>query len=255
MSEDRHVKARSDEEVRRHAKSAKLAYRVDRVRPVDILGILRSRSVRTLYGRKELVFNVIDDEALGNIDAKTETSKHVVTITCKNSVEQDAEFGVGRARMTLAHELGHAIMHSGEPNFRLAGAQGKTALSQGAAYVSAEHQAKVFASAFLVHDEDATGMTAEEISVEFGISLEAAQICFVRLQKKAERDRSVERVLKIAEETKAALSQNSKPTYRNYLDDICTVCHQPTLVANGPKVSCETCGFNGDRFQDGDRAA
>ena len=203
MSEDRRVKARSDEEVRRHAKKAKLDCRVDRVRPVNILGVLRSVSVQTLHGRKELVFNVIDDEALGNIDAKTEASKNVVTITCKRSVERDAEFGVGRARMTLAHELGHAIMHSGEPNFRLAGAQGKTALSQDAAYVSAEHQAKVFACAFLVHDEDATGMSAEGISVEFGISLEAAQICFDRLQKKAERARSAERVLKIAEETKA----------------------------------------------------
>jgi Zn-dependent peptidase ImmA (M78 family) len=157
--------------------------------------------------------------------------------------------------MTLAHELGHAVMHSGEPNYRHAGAQGKTALSEETPYVSAEHQAKVFASAFLIHDEDAAGMTVEEISIEFGVSLEAAQICFDRLQRKAERARSAERVLKMAEQVKAALSRNVQPYRRAYLEDICTVCHRQTLVANGLKVFCETCGFNGDRFQDGDKAA
>jgi uncharacterized protein DUF955 len=193
MSEDRRVKGRPDEEVRRHAKNSKLDYRVDRVRPVNILRVLRSGSVLTLYGRKKLVFKVVDDEVLNKIDAKTETSKDRITITCKRSVERDAELGVGRPRMTLAHELGHAVMHSGEPNYRHAGAQGKTTLSEETPYVSAEHQAKVFASAFLIHDEDAAGMTVEEISIEFGVSLEAAQICFDRLQRKAERARSAEK--------------------------------------------------------------
>jgi len=255
MSEDRRVKGRSDEEVRRHAKNTKVDYRVDRLRPVNILRLLRSGSVPTLYGRKKLVLNIVDDEELGKIDAKTETSKDTVTITCKRSVERDAELGVGRPRMTLAHELGHAVMHSGEPDFRHAGAQGKTALSDETPYISAEHQAKVFASAFLIHDEDVAGMAVEEISVEFGVSLEAAQICFDRLQRKAERARSAERVLKMAEEVKAALRKNQEPRRQTYLEDVCTVCHQQTLVANWLKVSCETCGYNGDRFQDGDKAA
>ena len=139
MSEDRRVKGRSDEEVRRHAKNTKIDHRVDRVRPVNILRIVKSESIQTLYGRKKLVFKIVNDEALGKAYAKTETSKDTVTITCRRSVERDAELGVGRARMTLAHELGHAVMHSGEPNFRLAGAQGKTCLSADTPYVSAEH--------------------------------------------------------------------------------------------------------------------
>jgi hypothetical protein len=94
-------------------------------------------------------------------------------------------------------------------------------------------------------------MTVEDISVGFGVSLEAAQICFDRLLEKAERAWSVERVLKMAAEVKAALHSTPKA----YLEDLCTVCKQQTLVPNGPKVSCETCGFYGDRFQDGDKAA
>jgi hypothetical protein len=136
MSEDRRVKGRSDEEVRRHTKNTKLDYRVDRLRPVNILRLLRSGSVLTLHGRKKLVFKVVDDEVPGKIDAKTETSKDTVTITCKRSVERDAALGVGRPRMTLAHELGHAVMHSGEPNFWHADAQGKTVLSEDTPYIS-----------------------------------------------------------------------------------------------------------------------
>ena len=102
MSEDRRVKGRSDEEVRRHAKNTKLDYRVDRLRPVNILRLLRSGSVLTLHGRKKLVFKAVDDEVLGKIDAKTETSKDTVTITCKRSVERDTifQFTHGKVRRT-----------------------------------------------------------------------------------------------------------------------------------------------------------
>jgi hypothetical protein len=158
-----------------------------------------------LYGNKKLVFKVVDDNELGAVDARTEYSGETVTITCTRSVENSAALGVSRDRMTLAHELGHAIMHSGETNFRHAGATGATPLSATAACKSAEHQAKVFASAFLIHDDLAASMSIEEISVQFGVSLEAAKICFERLLKKAERARSIERVLKMNEEAKAAL--------------------------------------------------
>jgi hypothetical protein len=251
MSEDRRVKGRQDDEIRRIANDRKPDYRVSRVYPVNILRCLRTGSVRTLYGSKKLVFKVVDDNGLGAVDAKTEYSGDIVTITCKRSVENRAALGVGRDRMTLAHELGHAIMHSGETNFRHAGARGATPLSATTAYESAEHQAKVFASAFLIHDDIAANMSIEEISEQFGVSLEAAKICFERLLKKAERARSVERVLKMNEEAKAALL-GKKP----YLEDICTVCHRQTLLQSGnDQVSCDTCGFKGKRYQDGDKAA
>lgn len=112
----------------------------------------------------------------------------------------------------------------------------------------------MFASAFLIHDEDATGLNAREISERFCVSLEAAEICFERLIEKAERARSAERVMKINAEVKATLLGNERSRSR-YLDEICVICKQQTLVPNGAKVSCETCGFNGDRFQDGDKLA
>jgi len=222
-----------------------------------VLRCLQSGSIQTIYGRKTLIFKIVEDQELGSIDAKTEFSREAVTVTCKRSVELGARFGLDRHRMTLAHELGHATMHSGEAKFRLSGATGTTSLSEISAYTSAEHQAKVFASAFLIHDEDATTMTsAEEIAEQFGVSFQAASICLERLAKKAERARSVERVLKMSEEAKAALKNASTTKRPAYLDDICTVCHQQTLLPNGSnQVSCDTCRFKGARYQDGDKAA
>ena len=108
---------------------------------------------------------------------------NAVVISVKRSVHEKAQFGDGRSRMTLAHELAHGVMHYGAAKFRMAGAAGATSFSKTNAYESAEHQAKVFASAFLVHDAQAVEFSsAETISEEFGISLEAARIVFERIR-------------------------------------------------------------------------
>jgi IrrE N-terminal-like domain len=154
------------------------SFGISRRRPVNILRCLESGSVLTLYGRKKLIFLVVDDSELA-ADAKTEFSKGLVTITCRRTVRHQAAMGVGRDRMTLAHELGHGVLRHSVPLFRLVGAAGATDLAQEGAHTSAEHQAKVFAAAFLIHDEDAAKMgSAEEISEQFGVSLEAAKVCF-----------------------------------------------------------------------------
>ena len=209
MSIDKRVPGRSNEEIRRIAERTKVDFSVSRLRPVNILRCLQSGSVLTFYGRKKLIFIIVDDDSsdLTGIDAKTEFSKDAVTITCTRSVRNRAEMGVGRDRMTLAHELGHAVVHHSTPLFRLVGAAGSTALAREAAYTSAEHQAKVFASAFLIHDEDAANMTdAHEISVQFGVSLKAAEVCFDRVLRKAERQRNAARVRKSADEAIELLS-------------------------------------------------
>jgi hypothetical protein len=132
-------------------------------------------------------------------------------------------------------------------------ASGSTELSRDGAHTSAEHQAKVFASAFLIHDENAAEMTsAVEISEQFGVSLQAAEICFERLKRKAERRQSAERVRKSADEAMARLG--GKPEKQTaYLSEPCTSCHAVALIPLGLKVLCDNCGFVGDRYQDGDQ--
>ena len=55
-------------------------------------------------GRKELVYEIVDDEQMERDDGKTEFLENKVIISAKRSVHQKALWGDGRSRMTLAHE-------------------------------------------------------------------------------------------------------------------------------------------------------
>jgi hypothetical protein len=100
----------------------------------------------------------------------------------KQSVRDQALVGDGRARQMLAHELGHAVMHDGVPMSRRTGASGIGSPKWLKAFESAEHQAKVFAPAFLINDTIAgRASSPNDISVESGISLESANIYFEEL--------------------------------------------------------------------------
>lgn len=95
MSFDKRVPARSDPEIRRIAERTKAEFGISRRRPVNILRCLESGPVLTLYGRKKLIFLVVDDSELSDADAKTEFAKAVVTITCRRNVRDRAAMGVG----------------------------------------------------------------------------------------------------------------------------------------------------------------
>jgi len=254
VSDDKEVVGRSNEEVRRIAERTKAEYGVQRRHPVNIICCLESGTVPTIYGRRKLNFVTVEDNELENADGKTEFSQGEITIKVRRSVYRDAALGVGRARMTLAHELAHAVMHHGQPLFRLVGAAGSTKLAKEKAYSSAEHQAKIFAAAFLIHDREATKMqSAEEISVQFLVSLTAATYCFNRLQETREKQRSADRVRRMAEEVRTALLGNAAPKRKSFLETPCIACGATTLIPIGSKVLCDTCNFVGDQFQDGDQ--
>jgi Zn-dependent peptidase ImmA (M78 family) len=272
LSDDKHVTGRSDAEVRRIAERTKAEYSAFGRRPVDILTFLKSGSVPTIFGRKRLVFLVVDDAELGRADGKTEYSKGVVTITVKRSVHDQAIRGEVRARMTLAHELAHAVMHHSAPFLRVVGAAG-IADNTIAPYQSAEHQAKVFAAAFLIHEDEAIKIVASalrtyrneetaeahatrNISNEFRVSQEAAEVAFDRLVERLKRQESGARVRKMADQAIAAI-RNKAAIARHpaFLDHPCINCTLRTLVPEGTKVRCTNCGYFGDPFQDGDQLA
>jgi hypothetical protein len=187
MSDDYLVPKRKNKEIRAEALSAKKFYETEKRRPVNIIRCLQSGKILTRRGRKQLIYKVVDDELMEGRDGKTEYTAEAVVISVKRSVHQKAVWGDGRARMTLAHELGHGVMHHGPALFRNANATGTTDLSQTRASESAEHQAKVFASAFLIEDEVASRLSSpEDLSAEFVVSLDAAEICFERLVEEAE---------------------------------------------------------------------
>lgn len=250
---DRRVTRRSNSECRAIADTTKSYYRTVRMWPVNIGRILRSGKIRTLRGEKTLIYEVVTDDVLGNIDAKTELVDGSIKITAKKSIDSQAGWGADRARMTLAHELGHAVMHAtaGAVDNRATGATGATTLSKINASESAEHQAKVFASAFLIDDERAAELASPtEISTEFVVSLAAAEICYERIQQERERAAIVARIIEANSKFQSLMDKTEGK--KKYLQMICIVCKCQTLLPLGTKVGCETCGYVGDNPENGD---
>jgi hypothetical protein len=251
MDEDYPVKGRSDLECRELSKKARDFFKVSDHSRVDILECLASPTIWTVRGLQRLNFQVRPDSEMGTNDAVTSYGSGVVTIAVKQSVRDKALVGDGRARQTLAHELGHAVMHDGTPMARRVGAAGRVTPNWLKPFRSAEHQAKVFAAAFLISDVTADTLSSpNEISVEFGISLESARIYFKELTERRHREKSAANVRRMADEFRALTTPASPRMH--YINERCTSCGHQTVLPVGIKFLCDTCGNVSDRFQDGD---
>jgi hypothetical protein len=112
----------------------------------------------------------------------------------------------------------------------------------------------VFAAAFLINDNVASALiSADEIAVQFGISLDAARIYFEQMLEEKERPAAAERVQRIAADFRALVDEktSTKPTI-SFLTDPCLACGQQNLFLIGHKFMCQACDALYDRFQDGD---
>jgi hypothetical protein len=183
MTDDYRVKPRSNQEIRQLAKKLRTHFGVTDFVYIDVLGCLQRDTIWTVRGVRRLNFLVRPDGEMGRSDGSTISNNEVVTIAVKQSVRDAAFVGVGRARNTLAHELGHGVMHEGPPMHRRSDGNTKQGWLQ--PFESAEHQVGVFAPAFLIDDALAeTKNSAEEISLTFGVSMESAEIYFKELTDK-----------------------------------------------------------------------
>ena len=172
-----------------------------------------------------------------------------VTIVLSKTTNKALEFGDGRARNTVAHEFGHAILHQGPPMHRGVGSLDK--LKWIPPYRSAEHQAKIFAPAFLVDDWKALSLGDEtEVAIYFGLSLESAKIYLRELRRPEERRRVREKLRDFSQ----VLETSSELTGSNvhFLSEPCPRCRQSTLFPVRIKYMCKTCDGVFDHFQDGD---
>lgn len=92
-------------------------------------------------------------------------------IKIRDDVYARAEQGVPRDRFTLAHELGHYILHSDEGFAR------RIADSSTPAFRKSEWQANAFAGELLVDSRHVRpNMSVEEIAELFGVSFTVAEI-------------------------------------------------------------------------------
>jgi Zn-dependent peptidase ImmA (M78 family) len=113
-------------------------------------------------------YDIVPDRELG--DAEATTSMTEKTIKISESCYEAARRGESRYEFTLAHELGHLLLHTGRPVQLARGTKVK-------AFVDAEWQADTFAGAFLMPaDEVRRCGSTSEIMRKFGVSRQAAEV-------------------------------------------------------------------------------
>jgi hypothetical protein len=257
MSDDYKVDGLSDAEIRAFGKRARKHLKIAETDFVEVLDLESAVEIWTVLGPKPFRLEVVSDSDLPDDSGLTAYDGSRILVQIPRRIRHDAHLGHGYARFTIAHELGHATLHlkkllqgASMPRRRA----GNVKLDWIPRFQSAERQAMVFAAAFLINDNTARMLTsADEIAVQFGLSLEAGRIYFEQMLEEVHRAESAERVSRIAAEFKVAVAEktSNKPTIA-FLKDPCSSCGQPKLFPVGHKFMCQACNTVSDGFQDGD---
>lgn len=121
-------------------------------------------------------YEILPKEKMGGDEARTYPDK--LRMEIREDVYLEAIDGDRRAPFTLAHELGHLILHSGISE-QLSFARNET---EHKVFEDSEWQADTFAAEFLMpFDAAIKCKNAEEISEKFGVSLTAAEVRFKKI--------------------------------------------------------------------------
>ncbi len=257
-NDDYRVEPLRDDEVRGNAKRLREFLGFANVDRVDVLALEQVTEIWTVKGVKPFRLEVVPDATLARDSGLTTYDGSRVLVQIPRRIRHGAFMGDGYARYTFGHELGHATQHLDKLLDGVAMPRrltGNVASEWIPKFRSAEHQAMVFGASFLINDQTARKLsTADDISIQFGVSLQAARIYFEQMQEQIDRPAVALRVLKIAKEVKAAITPRESPASEiSFLNDPCLACGQQKLFPVGHKFMCHACDAVYDRFQDGDQ--
>ncbi|WP_298273005.1 hypothetical protein [uncultured Bradyrhizobium sp.] len=246
-----------DSEVREHAKTLRRFLGLADVDRIDPLSLEVVTEIWTVRGVKPFLFEAVSDSTLPQDSGLTTYDGSRIVVRIPRRIRHGAFMGDGYARYTIGHELGHAALHLDKLMLGAAlprRSAGNVTSSWIPKFKSAEHQAMVFGGAFFINDNRARHLpTAEDVSVQAGISLQAARIYFEQIQEELARPAAAARVRQIADEVRVALDPKpSSPTIL-FLNELCSCCSQQKLFPVGNKFMCQACDTVYDRFQDGDQ--
>lgn len=118
----------------------------------------------------DFTFEVLPAKEMGECHGQTFPDEHIIRI--RSDVYEGAADGIGRDRLTIAHEVGHLLLHHTESiSFcRLSKNQKLPA------YEDPEWQANCFGGELLAPSTLIKGMTVSEVAEKCGVSLDAAEI-------------------------------------------------------------------------------
>lgn len=133
---------------------------------IDIIAVLEY-AMPQLYKSFNYVISA-DSDMKVNAHAYTNMDKHEIVI--REDVYERARMGKGRDRFTIAHEIGHYILHSNTNSLTRVYANETIK-----AYENLEWQANAFAGELLCPSNTLRGMEINEIAQYYGVSIEAAK--------------------------------------------------------------------------------
>jgi IrrE N-terminal-like domain len=245
-----------DAEVRAHAKTQRRFLGLDEAVRIDPLLLEKAPQIWSVHGPKPFKLEIVSDEELPEDSGLTSYDGSRIVVKIPRCIRHKAFLGDGYARYTFAHELGHATLHlhklmkgAALPRRRI----GNSKSDWIPKFKSAEHQAMVFGAEFLINHDTARRLSsADEVSVQAGISLAAARIYFEQIQEELARPAAAARVRRAVDETISVLTSKTSTVGPTFLNELCTYCGQQKLFPVGHKFMCQACDSVYDRFQDGD---
>lgn len=168
MIDDYYVKPASREEIEEKAYAWRQAFGITaHCAAPDMVSVLELELPKLL---PQVSIVVEKDTVLDDIEAYTQYDPPLIVL--RQGVYYSAVRSDGRARMTLAHELGHLLLHKSAAPLHRAPAKYRS-MEGLKPFASAEYQAKVFASAFLM---------PEWIVCSFSDPIELSQHCAVSIK-------------------------------------------------------------------------
>lgn len=170
---DYKVPSRSWAEIHQVANWFRSELKIEQQEKIDIVAVIEKILCNLI---KFTNFEVCDKLEMG--DAEGLTCPQGTFIKIREDVYDKACRGDGRARFTLAHELGHLILHR---NVAMARAQKSDALP---VYQLAEPQANQFAACLLMPMQlILANDSADDLIERFGVSREAANYRLSKLKR------------------------------------------------------------------------
>jgi IrrE N-terminal-like domain len=229
--------SRSDEQIEALAEQFRMRVGINSCIFVDALTLLPK--MKKFYGVGHLTTAELGPNAEGRYD----DIKKIMLFP--ESALIGSYWGDGRARMTIAHEVAHAALgHKGILNRSTTGSRAEM-LSR--LVKRQETEAKRFAAAILapLRLMDAA-MTREQISMRFGLSLNAASIRSEQFSERERRKNGAKRELPeyfvsfMRTLETDDFAESGAP--HAFVEQECQGCMQRKLISVGTKLLCTSCG-------------
>lgn len=142
---------------------------------VDVIRILE-HILPQLY--PDFTLDILPREDMGHDHGLTYPNKHHIIL--REDVYEGACMGLGRDRFTIAHEIGHLLLHEGvSPRYAR---KDPTVIRP--KYMDPEWQCNAFAGYLLMSPDAIEGMSCSDVATSCGVSLSAASTQLNILAKK-----------------------------------------------------------------------